>query len=291
MNTRLALPLASAHLSRLERFALRAGQLVNHSPRIKWLAQRFSVAVHYPLIRLLAAPRIHLLGLEHLAALEPGQSVLLAANHRSFFDFYVIMTYYWKHARGCQRFYFPVRSGFWYDSFLGVVVNAVASSFSMFPPIFRSPEKAPVTRLGLDFLATELGRAGTVVGIHPEGTRSKQADPYSLLAPEQSFGRVVLSARPSVLPVFINGIGNSLLTETRASLRKSSPIFVVFGAPVELAEFQSADPHRLRTQIAVGKKVLDAISALGAVEKASRSLLDQSRSHKTAVVRQTDVDR
>lgn len=272
MNTLLDLPIG-AELSRIERFALRAGQWVNQSPRIKAFAQRFSVALNYPLVRRLSAPRIHLLGLEHLSALPPGRSLLIAANHRSFFDFYVIMTYYWKLARGCQRFYFPVRSGFWYDSLLGVFVNALASSYSMFPPIFRAAEKAKVTRTGLDFLARELNRSGTVVGMHPEGTRSKDADPYSLLPPERSFGRVVLNARANVLPVFINGIGNSLFAEACASLRKSSPIFVVFGRPVDLSGFQESDPCRVRDQIAVGKTVLDAIAELGSMERSARALL------------------
>jgi 1-acyl-sn-glycerol-3-phosphate acyltransferase len=168
--------------------------------------------------------------------------------------------------------YFPVRSSFWYDSLLGIGTNAATSCMSMYPPIFRAAEKREATRAGLDFLARELADPGVVVGMHPEGTRSKQPDPYALLPPEQSFGRVVLLARPTVIPVFVNGVGNSLVRECVSGIRGKAPkIIVAFGAPVDLSEFDGADPTRLRTQIAVGQRVLDAIGGLGRKEQALRA--------------------
>ena len=155
--------------------------------------------------------------------------------------------------------------------------DAMVSGMSMYPPIYREVEKRSVTRLGLDFLAAELQRPGTLVGIHPEGTRNKGDDPYDLLPAEQGFGRVVLSARPIVLPVFINGMANDFIHECRSTLDGSGmPIIMSFGPPVEFGEMLEADPQRLRAQVAIGRRVLEEIAALGSIERAERETLATS---------------
>ena len=170
-----------------------------------------------------------------------------------------------------------MRSTFWYDHPLGLLTNAMVSGMSMYPPIYREVEKRSVTRLGLDFLAAELQRPGTLVGIHPEGTRNKGDDPYDLLPAEQGFGRVVLSARPIVLPVFINGMANDFIHECRSTLDGSGmPIIMSFGPPVEFGEMLEADPQRLRAQVAIGRRVLEEIAALGSIERAERETLATS---------------
>jgi 1-acyl-sn-glycerol-3-phosphate acyltransferase len=146
----------------------------------------------------------------------------------------------------------------------------------MYPPIFREPSKRAVTRAGLDFLAGELSRSGVLAGMHPEGTRSRGVDPYELLAPEQSFGRVALKAKPTIVPVFVNGAGNSLWRECWDAVRgRAEPIVIVIGAPLELGALAASEPDRLRAQIDVGKCALAAIRELGAEERAYRSSLGQ----------------
>lgn len=259
-------------LTRFERAALRLGAAVNESPRAKRVSRLFNEVVTGRWMHFVSDRRMVLLGLEHVKALHPDRGVLLAANHRSFFDMYMVLTHLHTQVPWCQRTYFPVRSAFWYDHPLGVVTNLMASGMSMYPPIYRETEKRGVTRAGLDFLAAELQRPGTVVGIHPEGTRNKGDDPYDLLPAEPGFGRVVLGARPIVVPVFVNGMANDFIHECRSTLDGTGiPIIIAFGAPVELGELLDADPHRLRAQVAVGRRVLDAIAALAQLERAERA--------------------
>jgi 1-acyl-sn-glycerol-3-phosphate acyltransferase len=263
-----------APLSRFERLALRLGSFVNESPSRKLTAQKLNEAVTARWMHLVSAARMHLIGVEHVTSLVPDRGVLLAANHRSFFDMYMVLTHLHKQVDWCRRVYFPVRSAFWYDHPLGVLVNLGASMMSMFPPIYRESEKRGATRAGLDFLARQLAEPGTVVGIHPEGTRNKGPDPYELLPPEPGFGRVVLRARPIVIPIFINGMSSAFVNECRSTLDGTGvPIILVFGAPVELGELEEADPQRLRAQVALGRKVLDRIAELGAIERRVREEL------------------
>lgn len=263
-----------AKLGRFERLSLGFGSWVNGSPRLKAATRRFNEQVTGRWMRLVSERRIELVGLEHATGMKADRGVLLAANHRSFFDMYMVLTHLHRHVSWWQRAYFPVRSAFWYDHPLGVLANAAASAMSMYPPIYRETEKRGATRAGLDFLARELARPGTVVGIHPEGTRNKGPDPYDLLPPEPGFGRVVLAARPIVLPIFINGMTNDFIKECRSTLDGTGgPIFIVIGKPVDFGELLDADPTRLRAQVAVGRRVLDEIAGLARIEKQRRDEL------------------
>ena len=262
-----------AALTRFERTSLGLGSFINSSPRLKRATRLFNEQVTGRWMRLVSEARIELVGLEHATGLTADRGVLLAANHRSFFDMFMVLTHLHRHVSWWERAYFPVRSAFWYDHPLGVVVNAVASAMSMYPPIYRESEKRGATRAGLDFLAKELERPGTVVGIHPEGTRNKGSDPYELLPGEPGFGRVVLQGRPIVLPIFINGMSNDFIKECRSTFdRTGPPIFIVIGKPVEFGELLDADPQRLRSQIAVTRRVLEAIAELMPIEKRRREL-------------------
>lgn len=264
-------------LTRRERFALKMAAFVNESARAKAVGRWWSETVTSKWMTLVSSRRMKLVGIEKMAALKPDRGVLLAANHRSFFDMFMVLTYLHRHASFCERVYFPVRSAFWYDRVVGMAMNAAAATMAMYPPVFRETEKRDVTRVGLDFLAAELAHPGTVVGIHPEGTRGKGPDPYELLPAEQGFGRVVLSAqpRPIVVPIFVNGMTNDFLAESRSTFDGTGiPILIVFGDPVDLSEFDGADPHRLRSQIDVGRKVLGEIAKLANLERRVRAELD-----------------
>jgi len=261
-----------ATLTRAERFALDVGAAMNERPALKAAGMWFNKAVASRWMTLVSEPRIRLVDLEKVKALRPDRGVLLAANHRSFFDMFMVATYLNHHTDLCRRIYFPVRSGFFYDRPLGVALNGAMSAMAMYPPVFREGEKRDVTRAGLDFLAAELARPGTLVGIHPEGTRGKGDDPYELLPPEQGFGRVALLAKPIIIPVFINGMTNDLGRECLSTFRGTgAPIIIVFGDPVDLSDFAGADPTRLRAQIDVGRRTLDAIARLAAIEREVRA--------------------
>jgi 1-acyl-sn-glycerol-3-phosphate acyltransferase len=259
-----------AALSRVERTSLTCARALNRSPRARRWRFAWSTQVVRALVDLLSSKRLVVAGSEHLSRLPADRGILLAPNHRSFFDLFVAARVAYARIGACNRLYFPVRSSFWYDSLAGLAVNVFATGCSMYPPIFRPAGKRAVTRAGLDFLASELRRPGTLAGMHPEGTRGRGSDPYLLLPPEGGFGRVVLLARPSVVPVFVDGLGNSLLTEARRALSGArAPIRILFGAPLELSAAEDVDPSRLRAQIEIGRR---ALASIGELAEAARTL-------------------
>lgn len=263
-----------ATLSTVERFAVRFACAVNRSARVQRVRHWINTHLHRHWVSLLSRRRVHLVGIDGIVSLHPARGLLLASNHRSFLDHFVIAACIYQRVETWTRFYFPVRSGFFYDNPAGILLNLCATSCTMFPPVFRPLSKRGVTRAGLDFLSQELQSPEVLVGIHPEGTRGKGPDPYALLPAEPGFGRVVLQARPVVVPVFVNGLGNNPLREVaREHRRGSAPIIIVYGEPVDLSAFADADPHLLRHQVHVGRRVLADIARLGQVERELRQRL------------------
>jgi 1-acyl-sn-glycerol-3-phosphate acyltransferase len=108
-----------------------------------------------------------------------------------------------------------------------------------------------------------------MVGFHPEGTRNKTDDPYTLLPAQPGAGELALKARPAVVPAFILGLSNSPCAELKANFRRKRPVIAVFGEPIELPETTG------ETRLSHHKKCADLfnerIAALGAEERALRT--------------------
>ncbi len=211
----------------------------------------------------------HVHGLDRLPRLGPGSSMILVSNHRSFFDLYVAAAV--LVSRGLPlRILFPVRSAFFYDHPLGPVVNGLMSFFAMYPPIFRERKRAALNLASLDETAELLRRGGFFVGVHPEGTRKKDDDPYTLLPPQSGVGRLVRAAGVPVVPVFVNGLGNDLPRQIAGGLTgRGTPIHVVFGAPIDFGPLATAADSPA-THKRVAEACLTAIAALGEEEKRYR---------------------
>ncbi len=209
-------------------------------------------------------------GLERVPSLDGGGSLIVVSNHRSFFDLYVITADLVR--RGLeQRIVFAVRSGFFYDRLLGLVVNFLMSFLAMYPPIFRERKKAAVTLLGLDELAWLLARGGVFAGLHPEGTRSRGDDPYSLLPAQPGVGRIIRQAGAPVVPVFVNGLGNDLWAQVRGNFDGTGErIHVVFGAPIDFADLLAERPSP-RLDRAISQRCMEAIARLGDEERKLRA--------------------
>ena len=175
-------------------------------------------------------------------------------------------------ARGLpQRILFPVRSTFFYDHPLGPLVNGVMSFFAMYPPIFRERKRAALNLASLDETAALLRRGGFFVGLHPEGTRKTDDDPYTFLPAQSGVGRVIHKARVPVVPVFVNGLGNDLPKQVAGGITGSgTPIHMVFGAPLDFGPLLEA-PGGPRTYQRIAQRCLDAIGELGREEKAFRA--------------------
>lgn len=215
--------------------------------------------------------RFDVRGLENLAPYGKNDSVLLVANHRSFFDFFTIAALLYWRTKLTKRIFFPVRQNFFYDHPVGPLVNAVMSGMRMFPPVMRDREKRPFNNYSVARCVAELNRTdiGTVLGIHPEGTRNKGDDPYAFLPAQPGVGRIALGAtRAHVIPVFALGMGQSIASEMKKNAihADETPIDVLFGKPVDFTDLLPK-ANMLTTQKKAADRCLDAIKALASEQR------------------------
>jgi 1-acyl-sn-glycerol-3-phosphate acyltransferase len=266
----------AAVLSPFERFAFRLTWRMN---RGRW--KRFWTACQ----RTLGAGWIHLStynlmrvsGLEHVEAADRSRPLLLVANHRSFFDMYVVSTVLFRRTRWRKQLFFPVRGRFFYDTAGGLLVNLLMGWWSMFPPFFAGgdnpkPERREFDKFSMRLLARLCSEgAGNVIGFHPEGTRNKGADPYSYLRPQPGVGKLIKDARPQVVPVFIAGLGNDLPRQVLGNWRGGEPVRVHFGPVLDLSDFYDRRDS-VRTYKEIADFCMSKIAELGESDRAARAL-------------------
>ena len=235
-------------LSHIERLAIRFAELANEDPRGKWLQTRFLRGVSYVWVRAGIARRMFVEGLDDLVALRPDTGVMLVSNHRSFFDQYVLLlACYMGPVPWAKRLYFPVRSNFFYDQPLGILVNAAVAGGAMYPPIYRQSERRALNDETLDRMVEIVRRPGNVLGMHPEGTRGKGPDPYTFLPAQPGVGKLALIARPVVIPAFVHGLSNNPLDDIRANFARDArggrAVILVFGPPIDYADLCTEKPR------------------------------------------------
>jgi 1-acyl-sn-glycerol-3-phosphate acyltransferase len=235
-------------LSGVERLALRFAEAANDNPRGKWLQTRFLRGVSYVWVRACLANRMLVEGLDDLKALRPERGVMLVSNHRSFFDQYaMLLACYMGQVHWSKQLSFPVRSNFFYDQPLGIVVNAAIAGGAMYPPIYRQSERRAKNEEALDKMVEILQKPGQVLGMHPEGTRGKGPDPYEFLPAQPGVGKVALLAKPMVIPAFIHGLGNNLVEDIKwnfgSEARREHAVITVFGPPVDYSDLMAEKPR------------------------------------------------
>lgn len=215
----------------------------------------------------------HVHGTERLPWFDPAKSYVVVCNHRSFFDLYVVTAYLVR--RGLQhRLLFPVKEHFFYERPLGIFVNFAMSFFAMYPPIFRDRSRAHLNVASLDEMIAMVRRGGVFLGLHPEGTRNRGADPYTFLPAQSGVGRIVHATRVTVIPAFINGLGNALPRQILGNFTGSgAPIHVVFGKPIGLAALldRHGSPRVFRE---ISERCMQEVSKLGDEERAHRAARD-----------------
>jgi 1-acyl-sn-glycerol-3-phosphate acyltransferase len=218
----------------------------------------------------------HVYGMERLPRFDKKKSFIIVSNHRSFFDLYVITGHLVRLGLK-HRIVFPVRASFFYDSPLGLFVNGVMSFFAMYPPIFRDKKKAVLNPASLEELAWLLRRGGMLAGLHPEGTRNLGDDPYTFLPAQRGVGKIIHSAKTTVIPVFINGLINDLPRQIGSNFDGTGrTIVVVFGAPIDFGELANA-PDGPKVHQAIADRTLEAIAELGHEEQKLRAELEARR--------------
>jgi 1-acyl-sn-glycerol-3-phosphate acyltransferase len=266
------LPEELSVLSARERFAFRVASRMNKGAlKTFWTFSQRTVGAYWIYFATYNLTRIY--GLENFDRVSHERPLLLAANHRSFFDMYVVSSILFRRTTWRKRLFFPVRGRFFYDSLAGMLVNLIMGWWSMFPPFFSGgdtpmPEKREFDKFSMRVL-TDLCRegAGHVIGFHPEGTRNKGDDPYSFLRPQPGIGKLIKDARPQVIPVFIAGLGNDLARQILGNWRGGEAVRVHFGEPLELSLYYEKRDH-VRTYKEIGEFVMTKIAELGERDRA-----------------------
>ncbi len=221
-------------------------------------------------IRICTYNLMRVYGLENFEQTDPTRPVLLVANHRSFFDMYVVSTAIFRGTTRKFNLYFPVRAKFFYDSPLGWIVNFGMGWFSMFPPFFRE-DRESVKREFDKFSMKRLvqicsGSQANIIGLHPEGKRNLNDNPYEFLPAQTGVGKIVMAGTPQVVPVFVAGLGNNLATQVLGNWFGGEKIRVWFGEPVDLSHFEGKRDS-LRTHKEIADFLMSKISELGAKDK------------------------
>ena len=260
-----------AVLSSFERFAFHLVRRLNQGRWKRfwtWCQKTFGAGwIHFSTYNLM-----EVYGLENIAAASRERPILLAANHRSFFDMYTVSTVLFRNTPWRKQLFFPVRGRFFYDSPLGLFVNLVMGWWSMYPPFFASGDKPLLEKRAFDKYSfrvlTELCRTGpgNVIGFHPEGTRNKGVDPYSYLPVQPGIGKLIKDAAPQVIPVFVAGLGNDLPKQVLGNWRGGEKIRIHFGPQLDLSNYLSKKDH-VRTYKEISEFVMSKIAELGEVDR------------------------
>ena len=177
-------------------------------------------------------------GLENVRDLNPSGSVLLVANHRSFFDMYIASAVLYRHANFLKRIFFPVRSDFFYSHPVGLALNLGISGGAMWPPIFRDRRRDSLNPSSMAQIDHLLRQPQTLVGIHPEASRNKKSDPYTFLRTRSGIGQVLQNCPDDtlVIPYFMCGLSSNFLYEVRRTFGfdpagRGESIRISFGKP------------------------------------------------------------
>jgi 1-acyl-sn-glycerol-3-phosphate acyltransferase len=280
-----------ASLTPFERASFRLADVLA-SPALTPLSANWNSVVMGALIYSCGGRRFNIHGLENLAPFGKKDSILLVANHRSFFDFFTITALLYWRTTLTKRIFFPVRQSFFYDHPLGPAVNFAMSGMRMFPPVMRDKDKRAFNNYSVARCIQELDRPdiGTVLGIHPEGTRNKGSDPYAFLPAQPGAGRIALgSTRAHVIPVFVLGMGQSITGEWRMNwlAPDEHPVDVYFGAPIDFTDLKPK-ANMLTAQKRASDRCLDAIKVLADLQRRDAAVREGRDPESVVVLEKSD---
>jgi len=164
-----------------------------------------------------------------------------------------------------------VRSNFFYDSALGVLVNLAISGGAMWPPVFRDDRRGALNPVGLDQIARVLAMPGAVVGIHPEGTRGKHPDPYTFLPARPGLGELVQTLPEDVVivPLFVLGLKNAFVGQLLSNfgVGAADPVRIRFGAPLTVAAARALGGDAAH----ISRALFERVSALAEADRAAQA--------------------
>lgn len=232
-----------ALLSPMERVAWRVADFVHR--RLRGLTELWNSSVMMFVTWMTVTRRIRVSGIEHIASVDPDRGLCLMANHRSFWDFFIIgcSMVKWGGFRP-SRLMFPVRGSFFYDRPGGMIINAIFSGMAMFPPILRERGRKKWNTYAVERCVYELRDQKVQVGIHPEGKRTSSEDPFEVQRGKVGAAAIALQAPDAqIIPVFVTGVGNDIVEEFRRNWMEPEnyPVYVAFGEELSLEGLGAAD--------------------------------------------------
>jgi 1-acyl-sn-glycerol-3-phosphate acyltransferase len=198
---------------------------------------------------------MNVFGLENIEKTSTKKSLLIVANHRSFFDLYTVSSVIFRRTKRPIKLFFPVRAKFFYSSPLGWFVNLIMGWWAMYPPFFREDKeikKREFDKYSMRRLIQICSEGGSnVIGFHPEGKRNLSENPYEFLPAQPGIGKIIMASKPQVVPVFIAGLGNDLPKQILGNWLGGEKVRIHFGQPIELSEFyEKRDSLRAHKEIA-----------------------------------------
>ena len=190
------------------------------------------------------------------APVPRGPNVLVVANHRSLVDSWLVLDNVFGGLRDLAHFHRGPIHPAAYENFLdtpfkkflfGEVLKCV--------PVLRGGADADVMGT-LDALAAML-RTGTMI-IFPEGSRTRTG--YVSPTSRWGVGRVILHARPTVIPVFHHG-SQHVLPVGGKRITFGHDLFVRVGAPLAVEDLLLLPDERSTWQ-AISDRALQAIASM-----------------------------
>jgi 1-acyl-sn-glycerol-3-phosphate acyltransferase len=179
-------------------------------------------AILTPILRICYRVRVE--GREHLPDSGP---VILAANHRSFLDsIFIPLVVRRRVTFVAKAEYFDDPRTAWFFRAMGQI------------PIRRSGGSASEGALAA---ATDVLEHGGVIGIYPEGTRTRDG---SLHRGKTGVGRLALATHAPIVPVGLVGTDECQPTDRKLP-RLFRPVWIRFGAPVVAQRYASQSDDRL----------------------------------------------
>ena len=212
---------------------------------------------------------LHVEGYHHVREAYARGAILFVANHRTYYDLFVVSSLLHRTLPGRKRLYFPVTGQYYYQSVGGMLLNQFFANWAMFPPLFALPTHRPSDQYALEVLAELCAQGpGHILGIHPEGARNLDPDPYSFMRHKPGTGRIIHAARPIVIPTFIAGLDNDMRRMLRRNWRGGERVRLWFDAPMALDEFLAL-PAKGSTYVRITDAVMARVRALAEADRAA----------------------
>lgn len=178
--------------------------------------------------------------------------VILASNHRSFIDSFVIPIVSPRHVR------FLAKEEYWTGtSIKGTLQRGFFTAVGMVPVNRRS---ATAAQESLD-AGLKVLQEGEAFGIYPEGTRSRDGRLYR---GRTGVAWLALHAGVPVVPVGL--IGTEHIQPVGSYFPRLAKVTVRFGTPIEVEKYQGLPAGKARRRLT--DDVMDAIATLTGQERA-----------------------